>query len=452
MLTKRRLFILSACLLLVLLSWAYFEAGSNVPTVEKEKYDFEWILKPDNYYVTDYADGRIWVQRQKGIWWTLYDGDGDVKKLIFHALRVFPYVDGYAVFWQHDDEWRVFQGFIDIFGNVEIQPEQYTPYPSIAAQILFNTPKLRKFFPDDIDDPMTFYSDGLIRRQSTGRLYGFVDRDGKWQVPPDNQSVSRFSEGLCVAKRGGRFGYIDKKGKVIMDFRFEAAYPFYGGAALVKAGGRYGLIDKTGEYILEPSYTDAATGDGDLIAVEKENKVGFIDRSGELIIDLKYKYAKEVFANSGSTSSFYKFDKGRALVLLDNAGKNAAAVIDETGSVLYSLKDNGFTTPDTGHFNGDFLPVYYKYGYYILDRDGDLYKLPFEVPRDIVIKSFDDNLFHIAPKRKTRNYDEIVKNIMQARRDPFSHYNAKDYVIDDYGTEKSGFFKLTPKSEGFTSR
>ena len=75
-----------------------------------------------------------------------------------------------------------------------------------------------------------------------------------------------------------------------------------------------------------------------------------------------------------------------------------------------------------------------------------------EVPRDIVIKSFDDNLFHIAPKRKTRNYDEIVKNIMQARRDPFSHYNAKDYVIDDYGTKQSGFFKLTPKSAGFTSR
>ncbi len=79
------------------------------------------------------------------------------------------------------------------------------------------------------------------------RLYGFINRQGHWVIPPAYASAGEFSGGLapvCVKwdKSWGTdnvWGYIDPTGKLLIDAQFNEAHPFHRGYALVHTGGRY---------------------------------------------------------------------------------------------------------------------------------------------------------------------------------------------------------------------
>jgi hypothetical protein len=134
-------------------------------------------------------------------------------------------------------------GFIDTTGKMVIPPqfEFYQPFSEGLAFVLIN-----------------------------GRM-GAIDKTGRVRIRPQFALVEprptpywevldyynaakhwSFSEGLAVVNKLGRWGYVDKTGRFVIPPRFQRAHNFSGGLALVMVGGRVGYIDRTGKYVWRP--------------------------------------------------------------------------------------------------------------------------------------------------------------------------------------------------------
>jgi hypothetical protein len=84
------------------------------------------------------------------------------------------------------------------------------------------------------------------------KLWGFIDKTGKWVIRPSYHDASSFYEGLASVKVNNKYGYIDKQGNFIIKPQFDAAYSFIEGIAKVKVGNKEGYVNKLGEVFMEP--------------------------------------------------------------------------------------------------------------------------------------------------------------------------------------------------------
>jgi hypothetical protein len=84
------------------------------------------------------------------------------------------------------------------------------------------------------------------------KLWGFIDKTGKWVIRPLYHDASSFHEGLASVKMNTKYGYIDKKGDFIINPQFDEAYSFIEGIAKVKVGNKVGYVNKLGEVAMEP--------------------------------------------------------------------------------------------------------------------------------------------------------------------------------------------------------
>ncbi len=135
-------------------------------------------------------------------------------------------------------------GFIDQTGKIVIKPqfEFYQPFSEGLAFVLIGG-KMGAI------DKMGRV---VIRPQ-----FAFVEPRPTpyWQVI-DYYSESKrwsFSEGLAVVNKLGKWGYVDRTGKFIIPPRFQEAHRFSDGLALVMVGNRVGYIDKAGKYVWNPT-------------------------------------------------------------------------------------------------------------------------------------------------------------------------------------------------------
>ncbi|MEY3442912.1 MAG: hypothetical protein RLZZ519_1193 [Bacteroidota bacterium] len=87
------------------------------------------------------------------------------------------------------------------------------------------------------------FNNGLAFAQdSTTALYGYIDHDGHWVIPPQYKDAGNFSEGLAPVQQdsagyGRGWGYIDATGKVVIGFQFQDASEFSQGLALARKEG-----------------------------------------------------------------------------------------------------------------------------------------------------------------------------------------------------------------------
>ncbi len=90
--------------------------------------------------------------------------------------------------------------------------------------------------------------DLIIIYKKDGRkfLYGYLNFDGKIQIPMIYEEVSFFSEELAAVKFNGKWGYINKNGEKVIEFNYSEAANFKNGEALVKSDGKEFKIDKLG--------------------------------------------------------------------------------------------------------------------------------------------------------------------------------------------------------------
>lgn len=91
--------------------------------------------------------------------------------------------------------------------------------------------------------------------------WGYIDKTGKFIIPPRLGWPEMFSEGVAAVKakdpkgwRGQKWVMIDKTGKVVLEPKTGRPPEFRGGVARVRYGRETGYIDKTGEYIWKPTW------------------------------------------------------------------------------------------------------------------------------------------------------------------------------------------------------
>ena len=142
--------------------------------------------------------------------------------------------------------------------------------------------------------------DGLaIVRTASG--WGFLDRKGKFALPPRYSYVGDFSEGLALAydDEKKKDGYINKQGIFEIPAQFAMASDFSEGMAAVRIGGKWGFIDRKGNSAIEPQFDEVADGhyrsgfkDG-LAAVKLKGKLGYIDKGGHLAIPFSFEEARD---------------------------------------------------------------------------------------------------------------------------------------------------------------
>ena len=97
---------------------------------------------------------------------------------------------------------------------------------------------------------------------------GYVDREGKFVIPPRFAAAYPFSEGLaavttCPGALGATrpetedepcgWSYIDRSGRVVIEKLFDGAEPFRGGLAQVYTREGIGYIDREGNFVWKPT-------------------------------------------------------------------------------------------------------------------------------------------------------------------------------------------------------
>ena len=131
--------------------------------------------------------------------------------------------------------------------------------------------------------------------------WGYIDKIGKFVIAPKLYDADNFSEGLARVKvrKHGKWGYIDKTGKFVTGLAFYDAKNFSKGLARVQPNkdgewgyinktGMWGYIDKTGKFVAK----DDPSVD---VEVSEEEKYGFIDKTGKFVIEPTFYRASSFF-------------------------------------------------------------------------------------------------------------------------------------------------------------
>lgn len=103
------------------------------------------------------------------------------------------------------------------------------------------------------------HSGGLAAVLLDGR-WGFADAKGAMAVPARYSEVGDFQEGLASVCElpegpGRRCGYIGPGGETAIGFKYSAAHGFVRGLALVLDGLEFKYIDKKGRVVYTPAFT-----------------------------------------------------------------------------------------------------------------------------------------------------------------------------------------------------
>jgi len=234
--------------------------------------------------------------------------------------RAFPFSEGLAAVVRGD---RL--GYIDRNGNVVI-PLRY------------------HYDPRETENPS--FQNGLAKvavKSGNAVLYGFIDKDGREAIPPQDWYVEPFSDGLALVRdsSGGRISwfFIDPSGekKLLLDTRYDRVYSFYSGLARVEKDGKIGYIDKNGNEVVPPRYAFALNfSEGRGLAKIGTNYV-LVGTDGRESAPLSYSYI-EKFSNGLAMAEQVKLDfsggslnRERKTGYIDPSGREVIAPQFERG-------------------------------------------------------------------------------------------------------------------------
>lgn len=171
-------------------------------------------------------------------------------------------------------------------------------------------------------------------------MRGYIDKTGRFVIPPKFIIANSFSEGLAhVSDPQG--SYIDKSGQFVINKPYYVGGDFHEGLAWVavpktkwpdvnRPGDQllYGYIDKTGKFVIPPKYRFAADFSEGLALVMPQGaeNMGFIDKSGKMILAPNY-----VVSLDSNQPDLPQFHHGTAIV---NTDKDKDVYIDKHGKRL----------------------------------------------------------------------------------------------------------------------
>jgi hypothetical protein len=202
--------------------------------------------------------------------------------------------------------------------------------------------------------------------------WGFIDRTGRFRIPPRYNGAGQFSEGVAYAwfweGERRKDGIVDESGKFTeLPEVNDYAFIFHDGLARFQTPmgqeKKYGYMDKTGRVVIPPQFSDSGHFSEGLawVSVLKEHKwlYGFIDKTGRVVIEPQFVHQPGDFVD------------GLAKVM----GQTDVGFIDRAGSfrikVGYEHSDDFFSEGLLALIQGDPPRGVY------LGRDG---RVAFEIP------------------------------------------------------------------------
>ena len=203
----------------------------------------------------------------------------------------------------------------------------HQPFSGFVHSVILDDRYDNYTYKDEINEHITFYSNGahgyvknnytekkVLRdvkwvitsdnRKDTLACYaskgfrGFLDvRTGRPVIPADRYTKAwLFSEGVAaVMEKDSTIKFIDTHGQVVIDkgFRypdFTYGYLFHDSlCAMTDAAGKWGLINRTGEWVIRPEYDGVAHIDPGYWLLNKNEQRGLFDKKGQLVIPVEYR-------------------------------------------------------------------------------------------------------------------------------------------------------------------
>ena len=188
---------------------------------------------------------------------------------------------------------------------------------------------------NDVDS----FSENLARVRLRGKD-GYIDRTGRFVIPPRFEGAGRFSNGRARIWSDLRVGYIDKTGRIVVPPQYQEAFDFSEDRAAVlicpkkgctyaeeavtpESDGRWGFIDTTGKLVIPAQYLKVESFAEGLAAVKTEHFEGhYINQAGEVVIITSFDH-----------DSFFH---GLAIV----GGSDYRSFIDKTGKPVIPPMQN----------------------------------------------------------------------------------------------------------------
>jgi hypothetical protein len=86
-------------------------------------------------------------------------------------------------------------------------------------------------------------------------MWGFIDKQGQWIIPPKYYDVHSFCEGVAAFKEKGKWGLMNTKGEIIYEAFFQdIIFPFTNGLIPVKEAGKWGYLNTQGKWVIKPQF------------------------------------------------------------------------------------------------------------------------------------------------------------------------------------------------------
>lgn len=157
-----------------------------------------------------------------------------------------------------------------------------------------------------------------------GKWWGYIDKSGKFVLPPTYEEAQSFQEnGLAIVRLDDATGIINTDGYFIVKPKYDTIQPFSEGRAVVIDKQGFKVIDESGKEITEKAYSIASDfKEGRAVIantdIDGNTNYGFLNRWGKEVIPLEYDHVEN-------------FEAGKSIVKMKD---NKYALINLTGKVL----------------------------------------------------------------------------------------------------------------------
>lgn len=124
----------------------------------------------------------------------------------------------------------------------------------------------------------SWFYEGLAPTMAPGPkvIMGYIDRKGKWAIPPKFDHAGPFCQGLASVEIAEKWGIIDKSGKLLLSPQFDYIEHLNEGRAVYvpTRTGRWGYLDENAGVCIEPVYALAKRFSEGLapVCIEQESK------------------------------------------------------------------------------------------------------------------------------------------------------------------------------------
>jgi len=340
------------------------EAGSKGNSLFPIKLDGKWgyinqkgevIIEPQFRFAEDFSEGLAGATTDSGS--GLIDSNGEFL-VQPRFQKVFSFNEGVAVALERDKA-----GFIDRDGNwlVSVDRRKLNPRPS--RDLEFDRWQFSSF-----GEGLGGYFD-----PASGELV-FIDNTGKEKMRVQGTDCKGFYEGLCAVRNNDLWGFIDRQGDWRIPPSFRNVRSFSEGLASAcvegeKGKSAWGYIDQDGSWLVEPAFGNAGNFSGGYAPVAdrwdrsiKYSGWKYIDRSGRPVTD-------QVFWRAGTVVN------GKALVVEDPG--LTYGLLDPAESEVTSLESRSlYWTEDSLILPQGMVRATSNNGWGLVDRDLNLTDLP----------------------------------------------------------------------------